>query len=134
MSLNNKPKTTGKKTKEIQNRIISYRKAKKISQDELAKLLNIPRSTYAYHENKATDLSINFIEDVANALNIPFNDLFPVFIRLNEPRPEQPKVESFVTTNFEQKLIEKYRMLPTEIRKEVRNFVDELYNEHKIKR
>ena len=132
----NKTIITSKMTKYIQKRIVDYRKAKKISQDELAKLLGIPRSTYAYHESKAGDLSVHFVEQVASALKIPYNELFPVpeFRGLKEPRIEFPKGESFLTTNFERKLIEKYRLLPTEARKEVRDFVDRLYEENKVKK
>ncbi len=133
---NNKTVITSKMTKDIQKKIVAYRKAKKISQDELAKLLGVPRSTYAYHESKAQDLSVHFIEQVASALNIDYKDLFPVptFTNLREPRFELPKSESLILTNFERKIIEKYRLLPMEARKEVRELVDRLYEETKVKK
>ena len=122
-----------KSTKKIQERIIRYRKEiKKISQDEMARLLGVPRTTYAYNESRATDLSIDFIEQVASALNIPTKHL--LFDMIGEPPPPRPKVESFITTHNEQKLIEKYRLLPTELKKEVRDIVDNMYADYKIKK
>ena len=134
MSLNNNSTLfKGLNTLDIQKRIIEERKKAKLSQGELADKLDIPRSTYAYHEKKATELSIEFVEKVSNALNVPYDYLCTGILSLRSPEPPKQEAEGFPVTNKEKKIIEKYRLLPVEARKEIQSIVEDLYSKYKIK-
>lgn len=139
-NLTNYLESEGSKTVELQERIVKYRKQFNINQNKMAEMLNIPRSTYAYLEKKATKLSIYFVEQVAAALKIPTEWIWygeknpePTIIRQPTPKPE-PKPDFLTLTNSEKKIVEKYRLLPLEARKEIRELVDNLYLQIKMKK
>ncbi len=59
--------------KPFTEKIKEARKVKKISQEEMAKILNIPRSTYAYKE-KTNNFSQNEITEMCSFLEISLED------------------------------------------------------------
>jgi transcriptional regulator with XRE-family HTH domain len=55
--------------------LIKFRKERKLTQDELAKLSGLTRRMIGYYEKEASKPPIDNIEAIAKALNITINDL-----------------------------------------------------------
>ncbi|MGU8571838.1 helix-turn-helix domain-containing protein [Clostridium perfringens] len=53
-----------------------YRKEKKLTQDELAKRLNVSRSAISYYEKGTVEPSIYFLINLANEMNCSIDNLF----------------------------------------------------------
>lgn len=60
----------------MSNKIASIRKAKKITQSELAKKLNINRSYLSEVENGKASPSLRMLERIANELGVTIKDFF----------------------------------------------------------
>lgn len=60
----------------MKNRIYELRKAKKISQDELAKMCNVSRQTINAIENNKYDPTLSLAFELAKHLNVLVDELF----------------------------------------------------------
>ncbi|HBC2034697.1 TPA: helix-turn-helix domain-containing protein [Clostridium perfringens] len=58
------------------NNLKKYRKENKLTQDDLAKRLNVSRSAISYYENGTVEPSIYFLINLANEMNCSIDNLF----------------------------------------------------------
>ncbi|EDT72312.1 SOS-response transcriptional repressor [Clostridium perfringens D str. JGS1721] len=58
------------------NNLKNYRKENKLTQDDLAKRLNVSRSAISYYENGTVEPSIYFLINLANEMNCSIDNLF----------------------------------------------------------
>ena len=58
------------------NTIKYYRKIAKLKQSELAKYLNLPRTTISFYENKKMYPNRNTAERIAEILGVPIGKLY----------------------------------------------------------
>ncbi len=105
---------------ELKSKIIHYRKRSGLTQAEVAKKMEISRSTYAYAEKNAERITPEFIYKFAKALNISPN----LFLRNNEfehtnvlrsRMPTQQPIEPLILSNKEIRIIKMLRMLPRDV-------------------
>lgn len=108
-------------TRKIQNNMVKFRKEKKLTQNDVAKKLNISRSTYAYYEDKAVKLSIELVSAVAAALQVNTEQL------LNSERHLYNASSFYNLNKAEDKLLKKFRFLPKSERNKIIKYTDELY-------
>lgn len=59
----------------VNEKLRSYRKNNKLTQKELAKILEIDRSTYAYYENGKRTPSIGILSKLSRIYNVPMDYL-----------------------------------------------------------
>lgn len=59
----------------MNRRLIEARKQKGFTQEQLAKLIGVDRTTYAHYERGKTPLLITALK-VAHVLNVPVEDIF----------------------------------------------------------
>lgn len=71
-------------------RIQEARKAAKITQDELAKVLNVNRATLSRYESGAIDPPASQLQAIADALGVSMSYLTGEPIRLNISMPDYP--------------------------------------------
>ncbi len=124
------------KTQMAQN-LIKYRKAFGFTQQKVADMLNIKRSTYGYYEI-STYPPLAIMKKLANMYNIsidelagdPIIDLFPELPELEELRVAQPEIPFSPTLSTkdadESELLSLYRMLPAEDRIQARDALRQL--------
>ncbi len=113
---------------DIQKRIIELRKKAKLSQDEMADKLEMPRTTYAYNETRAKRFSDEFINKLA-----VYHHVSTYFIRnglnenkivdLNSPVTNEPGKRPFTFTNSEKKTVEALRCLSVERQLEIKKMI-----------
>lgn len=128
----------------INQRIAYYRKRAGYTQEEVAKLLEIPTKTYSYREQKGK-VSGEFVNKLARLFGIPavyilegenndcilpptLPDLTPIAVHtpdLPEP-PAEPKMKS--TGDY---IAELYNNLPRDLQFEVFDFVTNAFNRAK---
>ena len=77
----------------IRAKLSFYRKRLDLTQDEVAKRLNISRSTYAYYEGKAPSVPAEVLNQLADIFNIQPEDFLPDTepsgtVKLQSPRFE----------------------------------------------
>ena len=58
------------------NNLKKYRKDNKLTQDDLAKRLNVSRSAISYYEKGSVEPSIFFLINLANEMNCSIDNLF----------------------------------------------------------
>lgn len=64
-------------SKEFGEHLRDLRKGKtRYSQEEMAKLLNISRSTYTYYETGKSEPSYSNLRKLVDILNVDYNELF----------------------------------------------------------
>lgn len=62
----------------VGNNIKKFRKEKNISQKDMAKMLNMPPSTYSNYENNNREPNAATLKRIADILNISVNDLLSI--------------------------------------------------------
>lgn len=65
----------------VGSNIKRIRKDKKISQKDMAKMLNIPCSTYSNYENNNREPSAKLLKEIAYILNVDVSDLLSINIK-----------------------------------------------------
>ncbi|HCW53530.1 MAG TPA: XRE family transcriptional regulator [Clostridium sp.] len=65
----------------VGNNIKRIRKDKKISQKDMAKMLNIPSSTYSNYENNNREPSAKLLKKIADILDVNISDLLSINIK-----------------------------------------------------
>lgn len=71
-------------------RLASARRAKGLSQEALAQLLDTTRVNIGYYERKATNPTLEFIQRCAEALDVPLADLIGGIVSKNGHKPGPP--------------------------------------------
>lgn len=56
-------------------KIKEIRKSKGLSQNDMAKLLNVKRQAYAKMESESNNIKVNSMIEIANILNVSLDDL-----------------------------------------------------------
>ncbi|MCG8401753.1 MAG: helix-turn-helix transcriptional regulator [Firmicutes bacterium] len=71
----------------VENKVKELRKAKKLSQDEVAKFCNVSRQTINAIENNKYDPSLYLAFSLAKYLDVPIDELFKFDIeKKNKPK------------------------------------------------
>lgn len=60
----------------MQSKLYSIRKSKKLSQEEMAKLLNMSRISYGKKERGDVEFTIDEMFDISNEFQLPIDDIF----------------------------------------------------------
>ncbi len=125
--------------------IKKLRRANGISQEKLADMIEMNRSTYAYKE-KNSSFKADELAAVANVLKISYDALLrseishPLNIPNEPPMPEQsfeqpvPEIKSEIDENFavltnkERRLLKKFRELTANDKNLVENYIDSIKN------
>ena len=126
---NDTPKTT------LAKMLIKLRKAHKLTQEQVANILKVKRSTYAYYERNVIPSPEN-ISRLALIFNVSVHELMfgkldPAYIDgitgLNDPDLDIDKIQVHPTlTKQERILISNYRLLPDNLKDKVNKDVTEL--------
>ena len=89
----------------IGSRIRYFRKMAKLTQAELASLVDIDYRTLSRYENGVAEMGVNLVFKIAAALHISVNDLAPEWMgREKEDAILTEVVERFPSMNEEQKM------------------------------
>jgi transcriptional regulator with XRE-family HTH domain len=67
----------------VGHRLFTAREERKLTQAEMAELLNVSPSTYARIERNETSLEIDIIANIAKTLQIPIQEFLPDTISVN---------------------------------------------------
>jgi len=78
------------------NNLVRYRKARNLTQEELAKLSGINRAMIAYYETSPVDPSASSLLAIAQALNLSMEELLSV----KKPSPEDAQSPVFDARTF----------------------------------
>ena len=143
--------SASKKT-ELAKNLIKYRKKFRLTQEDVAKKINKTRSAYAYYERTVTP-PLSILKKLADIFNISIDELSkiedkqyiatpinqPVFA-LSQVKNPAYNVESAANSAVsfdklsqeEKNLVSKYRSLPLESRKLIRQTIQDCLNELEI--
>ena len=109
---------TTKEAPPFGNRLAAIRKAKSLSQEHFAQLMDTTRANIAYYERSAKNPTLEFIQRCADVLNVPISDL------INDASKE-PKRRHGPKSQLEERF-ERVAKLPRSKQKEILNVVDAL--------
>lgn len=113
-----------------------YRKKMGFTQQEIAKILGIERSTYAYYETGKTQIPTMKLHTLAKLYAVDLNDFFDFEsgITLNASEKEKSeKTEVGKLSKEERELLAKVRLLGSDIkREELYEFLEKLSKEDKM--
>lgn len=90
-------KATTKEKPLFGQRLTELRKAKRLTQPELASELGVTRDVIAYYETKAQNPTFEFIHQVAEYFDVPVDEL----VRDTDIAPRKPGPKSQVDERFE---------------------------------
>lgn len=79
----------------VGSNIKRIRKNKKLSQKDMAKILNIPCSTYSNYENNNREPNAELLKKIAQVLDVGVSDLLSV----NIPKENNSSSEKYLTDN-----------------------------------
>lgn len=97
--------------------LIFYRKKKGYTQQQIADILGVNRTTYTKYETAVTEPSIEMIRHLAELLDVDFNELFGMTVRRQNLKEEQPEEG---LSKEETELIAAYRRLSPQQQEELR--------------
>jgi transcriptional regulator with XRE-family HTH domain len=69
---------------EFSEKLKATRKNRGIKQREIANILNVNRSTYAYYEAGKTEPSIIALKEICNFFNCDYSDILPTLQKKKE--------------------------------------------------
>lgn len=100
--------------KTINQRVKNYRKARSLSQAQVAEMLDMKSSTYSQYERRG-NITCERLIKLSEILNVSCNTL--LFGEMSEPAPlPVPKPEKSDFTNREKMLISALRIMPAKKR------------------
>lgn len=112
-----------------------FRKKMGFTQQDIADILGVERSTYTYYETGKTEIPTKKLHTLSKLYNIDINDFFDSNkIILNDPNKENSKKsEVGMLTKEEKDLLVKIRLLGSSKRFELYQFLNELTNDENNK-
>ncbi len=122
--------------------LIKLRKAHKLTQEQVANILKVKRSTYAYYERNVIPSPEN-ISRLALIFNVSVHELmfgapdphdFPIPNNLGSPKPEVDNFQPNLSLNNQERtLMSHYRLLPDNLKdkvfKDILDLADKLLND-----
>ncbi len=125
----------------IREKVVDLRKKMGYNQNDIARLLDMNRNTYAYQE-KNTSFSPETLVKLANILEVTPNDILlpkknePLFVPIEQQQPilrtPNEDLGKRLDSNFstdETNLVKTFRMLRKKQQIEVLEYVNKLYHE-----
>ena len=107
----------------ICSKIIHYRQLTGYTPEKLAEILGMDVDTYIQKERNI-DLDLMFLNNIATILEIDIKDLFsdstPILGIRRKP---------ILITHLEENFIEKLRVIPREVQREIFNLADKAYSD-----
>lgn len=118
----------------ISDYLREFRKKMGYTQKDIADILGLERSTYAYYENGKTRIPVSKLQILARLYSVNINDFFDTdTISLNDPDKENDrKTEVGMLSKEERELLAKIRLLGSSAKRvELYQFLEQLGKEDK---
>ena len=125
---------------DLHQRLVQIRKRANMSQTEAAEKLGMSRTTYIYAEKYAQRTDMEFLNKFAKLFGVSPSSLIDGSTEqkrlvLHEPARKDYfcNIKPFTVTRNEEAIINMYRQLSNKDKKEVFNYITEIYNNSIVK-
>ena len=112
-------------SKEFGNKIYQRRKALGLTQQDIASVINVDRSTYSNYERGATEPDLKTLKKIADVLDVSVNVLLDDEKEVKKVA-DRSEIPMYNIAKSEKKLLVKYRILSEEQKKASLDFINNL--------